>query len=470
MSAQPEVPEEVEGRRRLPRVLGLFDVGVLASAAMGPAYSLASTMGPMVAAAGEQATLALALLGLIMLAVAMSFARLSDVLPDAGSSFSWSARAFGPAGGTYAAWLLLLSNYFATMTTALPAATYTLALVAPSHATDPVWDAVVGGLWIVASTVLLYYGLRPTALVTALFLIGELVVLAVAAVASFIVAPGAEHVAATNAVALPKVGLGGIVAAMVLGIWMTDGWEVSASASEESTGPAETSGRGGIIALIVTTAILLAAMAAFLHVGTVAGFTAHQSDAMAYVAARLGGGAWGIAIDATVLVSTAATLWTTILYLSRSVYAMGRDGVLPRPIGVLDERGVPVNSLMVVFACVGGFTLLTGFWPSANDILNLVLNGTAVFLGALFCMSTLSAIKLLAGRPGETPFQAYVIPGFAAIALLAIVGVDIAESEAKTRIVELVGLALGIPFSVWRGRSMHLAKIFVGGRAPELEG
>jgi amino acid transporter len=454
----------------MPRVLGLFDVGVLASASMGPAYSLAATMGPMVAAAGNNATLALALLSLIMLCVAISFARLSDVLPDAGSSFSWSARAFGPAGGTYAAWLLLLSNYFATMTTALPAATYTLALIAPAHATSPLWDAIGGLLWIAASTLLLYFGLRPTALVTALFLIGELLVLAVAAVVSFIVHPGPEHLAAVAAVPPPSFGIGGIIAAMVLGIWMTDGWEVSASASEESTGPAETSGRGGIIALVGTTVILLIAMAAFLHIGSVAGFSAHQSDAMSYVASRLGGPGWAVAIDATVLVSTAATLWTTILYLSRSVYAMGRDGVLPRGIGELDARGVPVNSLVVVFVCVAGFTLLTGFWPSANDVLNLVLNGTAVFLGALFCMSTLSAIKLLARRPGEKPLQAYIIPGFAAIALLAIVGIDIAESEAKTRAVELVGLALGVPFALWRGRRVHLSGIFVGGRGPELEG
>jgi amino acid transporter len=466
---QPLVPEAIEGRRELPRVLGLFDIGVLASAAMGPAYSLASTMGPMVAAAGNDAVLALALLGLIMLGVALSFARLSDVLPDAGSSFSWSARAFGAAGGTYAAWLLLLSNYFATMTTALPAATYTLALVAPAHASDPLWDAVVGTLWIAASTVLLYYGLRPTALVTALFLVGELIVVGIAAAASFLVHPAAERLV-TGAVPLPAAGLGGIVAAMVLGIWMTDGWEVSASASEESTGPATTSGRGGIVALVLTTAVLLGAMAAFLHLGSVAGFTAHQSDAMAYVASRLGGGAWRFAIDATVLVSTAATLWTTILYLSRSVYAMGRDRVLPAAIGNLDGRGVPVHSLLLVFVCVAGFTLLTGFWRSANDVLDLVLNGTSVFLGALFFMSTLSAIKLLANRPGETPLQAYVIPGMSALALAAIVGVDIAESDLKTKTIELAGLSLGIPFSLWRGRRMHLAGIFAApGREPELE-
>lgn len=439
--------------RTLPRVLGLFDVSVLASAAMGPAYSLAATMGPMVAAAGTYATLALALLSGIMLCVAVAFGRLSRVMPNAGSSFSWIASAFGPGMGTYAAWLLLLSNYFATMTTALPAATYTLALFAPSLATSPLWDAIVGALWIVASTALLSFGLRPTAVTTAIFLVAELVVVAASAVAALVAHPAAERIAAVP-LALPNPFFG-IVTAMVLGIWMTDGWEVSAAASEESTGPAETPGRGGIVALVVTTVVLLAAMGAYLHVGTVAGFSAHQTDAMGYVADRLGGVGWRIAIVATVLVSTAATLWTTVLYLSRSVYAMGRDGILPRAFGALDRRAVPMNSLLLVFVCVTAFTLVTGFWPTAASVLDLVLNGTSVFLGALFCLSALSAIKLLARTPGESRMQRLVIPAFGAAALAAIIAIDVAQSDATTRFIEIGGLILGVPFALWRGRRMH---------------
>lgn len=440
--------------RALPRVLGLFDVSVLSSAAMGPAYSLAATMGPMVAAAGGFATLSLVLLAGIMLCIALSFAQLSRVLPNAGSSFSWIASAFGTGTGTYAAWLLLLSNYFATMTTALPAATYTLELVAPGLATSPLWDAVVGALWILASTLLLYFGLQMTALTTAVFLVTELVVVAASAVAALVVHPGPEHLAAPHR-ALPN-PIAGIVTAMVLAIWMTDGWEVSAAASEEATGPAETPGRGGVLALLVTVAVLALAMGAYLRVGSVAGFAANQTDAMGYVADRLGGPVWHVAIVATVLVSTAATLWTTVLYLSRSVFAMGRDGVLPHAFGRLDERDMPTNSLVLVFAGVTAFTLLTGFWPTAASVLNLVLNGTSVFLGALFCMSSLAAIKLLAGKPGAPLLQTAVIPAFGAFALAAIIAVDVAQSDATTRWIELGGLVLGVPFAFWRGAVMRI--------------
>jgi amino acid transporter len=265
--------------------------------------------------------------------------------------------------------------------------------------------------------------------------------------------PAPEHLASLPVV-LPNPFFG-IVTAMVLGIWMTDGWEVSAAASEESTGPAETPGRGGILALVVTTIVLVAAMAAYLHVGTVAGFAANQTDAMGYVAARLGGLGWRIAIVATVLVSTAATLWTTVLYLSRSVYAMGRDGVLPLAFGRLDERAVPRNSLLLVFGCVTAFTLVTGFWPTATSVLNLVLDGTSVFLGALFCLSALSAIKLLAGKPGESWLQTLVVPAFGAFALAAIIVIDVVQSDATTRFIEIGGLVLGLPFALWRGGRMR---------------
>ena len=52
--------------------------------------------------------------------------------------------AFGERIGAYGAWLLLLSNFFATMAIAVPAGIYTLALLAPAHEQDPVWAAAVG--------------------------------------------------------------------------------------------------------------------------------------------------------------------------------------------------------------------------------------------------------------------------------------------------------------------------------------
>jgi amino acid transporter len=450
VSAQPHA---------LPRVLGLFDVTILAGASMGPAYSLASTMGPMIAAAGAEAPLALALLSAIMLCVAIGFARLSRVRPNAGSSYAWIRQAFGHRAGAYAAWVLVLSNFFATMATAVPAGTYTLDLfspIAPNLANSPLAVAGVGVIWILASGFMLSFGLRPTALVTAIFFAAEIAVLAASSVAAAFFGHAAPPAVEAH---VPIVGgFGGLIGAMVLGIWMSDGWEISASTSEETTGSRRTPGTGGITGLLVTTAILLVAMLAYLRVGSISGFVAHQTDALTYVADQLGGGVWHHVIVATVLVSTSAALWTTMVYLSRSTFAMGRDGVLFPALGRLDRRDVPLNALLAVTIPVALFTMLTGLFSKAADALNFVLNGSSVFLGVLFVGSALAAAWTFRAERDER-WGGVVIPLAGAVGLLAILALSIAQADVATRWFELGGLALGVPFALWRGTGGARAKV-----------
>ena len=353
--------------------------------------------------------------------------------------------------GAYGAWLLLLSNFFATMATAVPAGIYTLDLLAPGRAQDPVWDAGVGALWIIASSVLLYVGIRPTALVTALALALELGVIACSAVAAALLPDhAAAHAAALHDTRALKFSLFGFASAMTLGVWMSDGWEVSASAAEEVKDDARAAGRGGIAGLAVTTVVLGAAMVAYLHAGSVAGFTANQADAMRYVADLLGDGPWRPLIIATVLVSTSSTLWTTVLYLSRSAYAMGRDGVLPRAMGRLDVRNEPLAALAAVAVLVTLCELATGFSASAAQALDEVLNASSVFLGLLFVFSAAAAVRLFARR--RQAFWAGVAAPLAGLlGLGAVIAATVAFEERSLAYIALVGVCLGVPFAWWRG-------------------
>jgi amino acid transporter len=459
-------PTAVERRRadnhdmmtpRLPRVLKFFDLSVLASASMGPAYSLASTMGPMVAAAGTFAPLSLLSVGAIMLCIAIGFAQMTRVYPNAGSSYSWIRQAFGARAGAYGAWLLLLSNFFATMATAVPAGIYTLDLLAPSRAQDPMWDAAVGAVWIIASTVLLYAGIRPTALVTTIALALELGVLAASAAAAMLFPHHAAPLqTATHDAHALTFSLFGFVSAMTLGVWMTDGWEVSASASEEVNDDARAAGRGGIAGLLVTVAILALAMAAYLHRGSAAGFAANQADAMRYVADLLGDGPWRPIIITTVLISTSSTLWTTILYLSRSVYAMGRDGVLPQRLGGLDRRSEPLAALSAVGVLVTLCELVTGFSQSAAQALLAVLNASSVFLGLLFICSAAAAVRLFAAR-AEAFWGGIIAPGVGFLTLGGVVAATVAFEDRFLAYIALGGVCLGVPFALWRGGAAKAA-------------
>ncbi len=216
----------------------------------------------MVALAGAFTPLALVAMTGIMLFIAVSYAMLSRVSPNAGSAYSWVREAFGTYAGAYAAWLLLLSNFFATLATAVPVGFYTLALVAPLHEQDPRWSAAVGAAWIAGSALLLYAGVRPTALVTLVALLVELAVLGATAIASYFV-PAAPLAPATHATSIP-ISFAGVFGAMTLAIWMLDGWELSAATSEEVNDDAGASGRGGIAGLLVTSAVLVVCMIAYL--------------------------------------------------------------------------------------------------------------------------------------------------------------------------------------------------------------
>jgi len=431
------------------RVLGIWDLLVIAAAAIGPAFSLATTMGPMVGAAGYAAPLTLVFVTLIMACVAIGYSRLGARFPNAGSSYSWIRTAFGAAFGAYGAWVLIVANIFAIVVTAIPAGSYTLDLLAPQLADSPQATGIVGALWTIAAGALLARGLKPTTLVAAAFVVAEFVVLGAAALtASFMHAAPHAVAAATNVH-----GLSGLVGAVVIGIWMLDGWEVSASTAEESTDVNRAPGLGGLGGLALTAALLVFGMAAFLRIGTPAGFADHPADVMAYVGSLLGGGAWRWILTVTVLASLAASLQTTLVYLSRSLFAMGRDGLVPAALGRLDQRGVPMVAVVGLTGLGVLFCLASGLFPSVKAGFDLILSGTSVFLGLLFLLSAAASVRIFWTERGARWLSGAGIPGIASVALAGILVAAVNRSDRPTQAFLVASAVLGLPFALWRGRA-----------------
>jgi amino acid transporter len=431
--------------RRLRRVLGLRDLIVVAAAAMGPAFSLATTMAAMIAAAGRWTWLALAIVTLLMAMVAVGYRRLGERMGDAGSSYTWIRTAFGPETGAYGAWVLLVANLFAVQATALPAGTYTLDLVAPSLAANTLAVAAVAALWTIASAVVLWIGLRPTARLAFVLLAAEVAVLAGAALlASGHPRPGAVAFSG----APPQ--WGAILGAVVVGIWMIDGWDVSASTAEEARGAPSRPGIGGLAGLGLTSALLIAAVLAFDRVGSAAGYDAHQSDALAYVGELLGA-PWPLLLGITVLVSLAASLQTTLVYLSRSLLAMGRDGLVPGGLGRLDAREEPTASIVLVAVLSVAFCLASGFSPTAASGFAVALQGTSWFLGLLFALSAAAAVRVFLREP-ERRWSGVLVPGAAAVGLAAVLAAGFMNEPPLPRVFIAASAIIGLPLALWRGR------------------
>lgn len=429
------------------RVLGFGDLLLIAAAAIGPAFSLATTFGPMVSAGGSATPLALLLVTAVMVCVAFAYRRLGTRYPNAGSAYTWVRVAFGPRAGAYAAWVLIVANLFAIVATALPAGVYTLSLLSlvfPAVASSPLADGLVGAVWVLGAGALLYLGLRPTSRTANALAIAELLLLGAAAAVAAVHAP-----AAGAAAVVPPPPAGALIGAMAIGIWMIDGWEVSASTAEEAYNGSRAPGAGGLAGLLLTAAVLWLCVSAFLRVGTLGGFAAHEGDAMAYVGDAIGGGAWRIAITVTVLVSLAASLQTTLIYLSRSFFAMGRDGVLPLRFGALDARDQPAFAVVLLTAAGVAGMLASALFPSVRAAFAFILSGTAVYLGVLFLMSAAAAVRIFA-RDRAALLDGVVLPAFATLALLGVLAVSVVESDRPTQLFLLATALAGIPFALGR--------------------
>jgi len=231
---------------------------------------------------------------------------------------------------------------------------------------------------------------------------------------------------------------------------MSDGWELSAATSEEVDRDRTASGRGGITGLLITTATLAIAMFAFQSIGTMRGFSDNQADAMRYVADLLGSPVWRPLILTTVLVSTSSALWTTLLYLSRSVFAMGRDRVLPRALGTLDHRDEPLWSLVATAILAIALQLLTGFSPTAAAQLTIVLNGSSLFLGLLFAFSAAAAVRIF-WRQAAFRWTGVIIPGVGLIALLGVLAATVGFESRPSQLYAALGILVGFPLALWRG-------------------
>ncbi len=431
------------------RVLGLWDLLVIAAAAIGPAFSLSTTLGAMVGAGGSATPLALVAVTLIMAAVAVGYRRMGERYPNAGSSYSWVRIAFGAHTGAYAAWVLIVANIFAIVATAVPAGTYTLALVLPGLAQNPAADAIAGAIWVLATGMLLNSGLRPTARVTNFLLIAEIVILAISAVVAF-VHPPVAHPAAGGA--FP--GIGAFAGAIAIGIWMIDGWEVSASTAEEAEGSTDAPGNGGLAGLGVSAAIILLCMLAFMRIGTLSGFTDNEADTMSYVAGQLGGSIWRTVVTVTVLISMAAALQATLVYLTRSFFAMGRDGVLPPAFGRLDHRDQPVFGIVALTVLGIAFTLASGLSPSVKAAFAIILGGTSFFLGVLFLLSAAAAVRIFAGERARR-LSGVALPALGTLALVVVLSVSLAQADPTTRLFIIVSAVIGVPLALWRGRTWN---------------
>ncbi|MHB1487835.1 MAG: APC family permease, partial [Acidimicrobiales bacterium] len=329
-AGDPPAAEE----RRLAQSFRLWDLVPLSVSSVGPMFSVAATGGVMAAQAGWWTLPAIAVLAVPFIITSFVFRLLNRHFPHAGASYHWSAQVIGRGVSRYQAWILILAYFFSIPPIAIPASSYTLALLAPHYHAPPIVVLGVTLFWILFAAVPLLLGGRPTARITQVFFVVEMISLA-----GF----GLFGALSWHRLAVPihfgKPPIGGILIVAVVAATILDGWEIDSYAAEESQQPRNDPGIGGIIGAF--GALLFYAILYPLMLGeTPLHLLANSTDPLAVWSHRLVPGApWVMLIP--ILLSTAGGLWLTSFILTRALYAMGRERLIPSGFARLNRRHVP---------------------------------------------------------------------------------------------------------------------------------
>ncbi len=109
--------------------LGMVSSLVIGVASTAPAYSLAATLGFVVAIVGLQSPSVMLLAFVPMLFIAAAYYYLNRADPDCGTTFTWVTRAMGPKTGWLAGWGILMTDLVVMPNLASIAGVYTLLAV-----------------------------------------------------------------------------------------------------------------------------------------------------------------------------------------------------------------------------------------------------------------------------------------------------------------------------------------------------
>ena len=102
--------------------LGVIESVIMGIAGTAPAYSIAATTALIVGTVGVLSVGSILYCGLIMFGMMLAFINLNRMAPDAGASFAWVSRVFGPTWGFFTGWGLIVASVVFMVTATVPAA------------------------------------------------------------------------------------------------------------------------------------------------------------------------------------------------------------------------------------------------------------------------------------------------------------------------------------------------------------
>lgn len=370
--------------------------------------------------AGPAVTIAFLIAAIVSGFVGMAYAEFSSAMPVAGSAYSFGAVIYGEIIGWILGWALILEYFLTVSAEAVGFASYfnnnilgAFGISMPKFLAN---GPLEGGVINISATLIVL-------IIAAIILQGAslskkvenvAVLVKVIIIVLFIIV-GAFYIKTSNYVPFyPKqfhtspFGMGGISTATATVFFAFVGFDALAANSAETINPKKDVVRGVLGTVIV--AVILYVGFSFVLTGIVNYKDLNVDDPAAYALKVVHLDTWNKLITVGALVGIFTSLLTMFFGGSRLVYALGRDGLLPKKMGEVDEKfSVPRNAVIVATVVQAFFA---GLVP-LTELTSLINAGTLL----AFVFISFGIIRLRKRK--DIPNDGFKMPLYPVLPILA---------------------------------------------------
>jgi amino acid transporter len=357
-------------------------------ASTAPAYSLAATLGFIVAVVGLGSPIVAVIAFIPIFLTSIGYNELNKSDPDCGTTFTWGTRAFGPRTGWAGGWAIVAADVLVMASLAQVAGQYLFLLFgAKGIGSNPTsgWVLLVGLAWIASMTYICYRGIEVSAMFQRVLLSIELVMLLVFSVTALVRVGTGNHPAGSITPAWSwfnpmQGGFSGFVSGIVLMLFIYWGWDTAVAVNEETKDPSKTPGRAAILStviLLVTYVIVILSAQSFAGIGTTGiglGNGDNTGDVISVLGdAVFGGSGIGVFLSRLlvlmVLTSAAASTQTTILPTARTTLSMATYKALPRAFAKMHPRYLTPTVSTITMGAISAVLYLAFNYVSSGFII-----------------------------------------------------------------------------------------------------
>lgn len=397
MSAETPVAVETEGH--LKRALGVPALVLFGMVYMVP-LTVYTTYGIVTQLTGGRLSVAYLVTLAAMVFTARSYARMSAAFPVAGSTYAYTQRTFGAPVGFLAGWSLLLDYLFLPMLNYLVIGIYLEAAI-PAV---PAWVFVLGSIVLV--TVLNIVGIVSVARANFVLLAVQGIFIVVFVVMAFMSITKLGNV---NFMA-PFTGDGSVggaspifAGAAILCLSFL-GFDAVSTLSEEAKDPTRSVPKAIMIAT-VTCGVIFVALSYVSQLAFPSNQFVDVDSGSLDVMTAAGGQFLNTFFTAAYIAGAFGSALTSQASVARILYAMGRDGIMPRKVfGHVSIRfATPTFAILVV-----SVISLAAIWISLDFLASIVSFGALIAFSAV----NLTVIKHYFVDEGEkNVLNNVVLPG-----------------------------------------------------------